>query len=1096
MPAGSRTVLLILGLFLVTAAVCRSAPPADKAPPAATLEHFEKKVRPLLAARCWKCHGPDKAKAGLRLDTRDGLVQGGESGAVVVPGRPDDSRLVRAVRQTGVLKMPPDDKLKAQEIADLVAWVKAGAVWPNDPVKTPVPVTKGPATVPGLAPNDPTLRSHLQAWYRADALPLTDGKAVHVWPDASGRGRDLSATAGVRAGGVGTAPRFVAAGGVNRRPAVRFDVGDGLAGSPDHPVDIRGDAAVTLFLVVNLKRHDAQPPYDGILGIGNPANPGGDPGRPLAYLVQIRRTPEPELQFAGGWNHDATLGPGSFQSLYDRPVLLSFVKMPGPMKNTTRIFIDGVPSAESPIKRPVQGRDTVPDIRHRDDIGLYMGKALAWSGHIRGDVSEAIIYNRALSDSERKGVQSHLAERFGMLAPLLKLSEARFTAEQKSFWSFQRVKDPAPPAVRGTSWPKSPLDRFILAKLESAGLGPAPAADKRTLLRRVTFDLTGLPPTPQEMDAFLADHSPDAFAKVVDRLLASPHYGERWARHWLDVVRYADTTANDANAVMRYAFRYRDYVVAAFNQDKPYDQFIIEQLAGDLLPADSNPRRAELRKEPGYAPPTTRPLTRLGSPGVPATAERVIATGFLMVGPKALAEPDIEQSRMDIVDDQIDTTGRAFLGLTLGCARCHDHKFDPVPAVDYYSLAGIFRGAEVFKDEVRNATMFQEWPLFQLPGDKAFVVMAPKEGTPKDLRVHIRGNRHNLGHVTPRRFLQIIAGAGHAPLKTTQSGRLELARWIAGKDNPLTARVLVNRLWQHHFGAGLVATSDNFGSRGERPTHPELLDWLATRFIESGWSIKAMQRLMVLSATYQQVSNTEGGGGNARSAGFSPSLPERAKARTTNKNPQLVDPNNRLLWRMPRRRLEAEALRDAVLAVSGQLDRAVGGDDAAEFLFREGEVIDKKRDFFRPNRVKAEHPYYLQSKRRSLYLPVVRNALPDVLALFDAADPNGITAARNDTTVPAQALYMLNNPFVREQALHCARSLLADPQATDPDRLGRAHARAFGRPPTAEELQDGTAYLRDYVARTKGRSEADSRLAAWQSYCQMLFCANEFLYVD
>ncbi len=815
MPPGNRAVLFILVLFFVMTASRLSAQPVGQSSPAqAALDHFEKKVRPLLLAKCVSCHGPDKAKGGLRMDAA-GIAEGGDGGPVVVPGKPDESRLIKGVRQFGDLKMPPNSKLKDQEIADLVAWVKAGAVWPKDAVKTP----------------------------------------------------------------------------------------------PPHP----------------------------------PLRKGGQGG----------------------------LAPG-----------------------------------QAPKFDP---NDTTAN---------------------------------------------------------LKFSEAKFTAEQKGFWAFQPVKPVNPPAVKNEGWAKTPVDRFILARLEAAGLSPAAPADKRTLIRRVTFDLTGLPPTPEEIDAFLKDERPQAYAKLVDRLLDSPHYGERWARHWLDVVRYAETTANDGNFVMRYAWRYRDYVVGSFNNDKPYDQFIIEQLAGDLLPATGDPPHP--------------PLQKGGQGGV--TAEQVIATGFLMVGPKALAEADFEQCRMDIVDDQIDTTGRTFLGLTLGCARCHDHKYDPVPTVDYYSLAGIFRGAEVFRDEFPRATMFQEWPLFQLPGEKPYIVMAPKEGMPKDLRVHIRGNRHTLGHVVPRRFLQIIAGEGHPPIKTAQSGRLELARWIAGKDNPLTARVMVNRLWQHHFGAGLVATSDNFGMRGERPTHPELLDWLAARFIENGWSVKAMHRLMLQSSTYQMAGRPT-----------PPSPPYQGGDKGGG-----VDPNNRLLWRMPRHRLEAEALRDSVLAVSGQLDRAIGGDDAAEFIFREGEIINKDRDFLRPNRVKPEHPYYLQSKRRSLYLPVVRNALPDVLALFDGADPNGITTVRNDTTVPAQALYMLNNPFVREQALHLARALLADAKATDQDRLRSVHLRAFGRPPTAEDLQDGMFFLHDRLAKTraKDRSEADSRLAAWQSYCQMLFCANEFLYVD
>jgi hypothetical protein len=615
---------------------------------------------------------------------------------------------------------------------------------------------------------------------------------------------------------------------------------------------------------------------------------------------------------------------------------------------------------------------------------------------------------------------------------------------QKPFWSFQPIADPRPPAVKDATWAISPLDRFILAKLEEKGLRPARPADPRMLIRRLTFDLTGLPPTPEEIDAFCqsAIRNPkSAIAEAVDRLLASPAYGERWGRHWLDVARYAETTANDANAVMRYAWRYRDYVIDAFNRDLPYDLFIVEQLAGDLLPRTA---------------------------GREQTARQVIATGFLMVGPKALAETDKEQSRLDIIDDQIDVTGRAFLGLTLACARCHDHKFDPVPAVDYYGLAGIFRSTEVFKDENRNATMWQEWQLFEGPGEKPFVVMAPKEAAPVNLPLFIRGSRFRPGAVVPRHFPQALVGEVK-PVETRGSGRLELASWIASKDNPLTARVMVNRVWQHHFGTGLVATSDNFGTRGEAPTHPELLDWLASRFIESGWSVKALHRLILTSATYQQAAC----------------------------GPKSADPGNRLLGHASRRRLDAESLHDAILAVSGRLHRSPGAGESAEVLWKEAEVIDAGRGFA-PNRMQTNYPFYAQSTRRSIYLPVVRNAVPDVLALFDGADPNGVTAVRNDTTVPSQALFLLNNPFVREQALHFARSLLADAQQTDEERVRQAHRRALGRPATSGECTEAADYLKRYAdrAREKGRDETEARLAAWQGYCQLLFCLNEFLYLD
>ena len=644
--------------------------------------------------------------------------------------------------------------------------------------------------------------------------------------------------------------------------------------------------------------------------------------------------------------------------------------------------------------------------------------------------------------------------------------KAIFTEEQKSFWSFQPIRDPKRPEVKDADWAKTPLDRFILAKLEEKGLTPSPPADKRTLIRRVTYDLTGLPPAPEEINEFLAGESePDeydeklfpALARLVDRLLESPHYGERWGRQWLDVVRYADTTGIDGNFVFRYAYRYRDYVVLAFNDDKPYDQFIIEQLAGDLLPSTKN---------------------------LDLALQRAIATGFLMLGPKGTAEQDKEKLVLDIVDEQIEVMGKVFLGLTVACARCHDHKFDPIPTRDYYSLAGIFKSTETLSD-LEHTSMWWEHPVLEIPGGEKVTVMAPKEGKPADLQVHIRGNYHNLGEEAPRGFLRIIASEDHPPIETEQSGRLELARWIAGSDNPLTPRVMVNRIWQGHFGRGLVATSDNFGSTGETPSHPELLDWLASRFIESGWSIKAVHRLILLSNTYQMQSFPREEG-------------------------QQVDPDNRLLWRMNRRRLDTEQLRDSILAISGRLDRTIGGDI---FDWQDkNETVDTERGLFATGLAGESFEAY-NSLRRSIYLPVVRNQLPVMFQQFDFADANAVTSKRNDTTVAPQALFLMNNSFSREQSLHFATRLLEGmsehplferlyrlglAEENHEDRLRLAHVEVLGRSPTAEELVQAANFLSEYTERLKsaGQSEEGSRLAAWQSYCQSLFCLNEFLYID
>jgi cytochrome c553 len=1014
-----------------------------------TDEFFEKKVRPVLVERCHKCHSGEDIQGGLRLESGESVSRGGESGVVVMPGKPDESLLLQAVRHQNGLKMPPDGRLTEAQIADLAAWIKAGARWPGaaPSVAGQVSATKSIALTP---PNAESLEQSLQLWLRADALQLGDGEAVHVWADQSGGGRDVTATKGVRTDGVGLPGKFVKQSTLQKRPAVHFETTTGFASSPDRPVDIKGDAALSITLVLNLQPHEAQPPYDGVLGIGNPANPGSDPGKPLAALVQINRAEDHALHFAGGWNHDASLGAGSFKPYYGKTIILTATKQPGPMRTTTRLFINGEAAVRAGSDS-LEGRDTIPDIQHRSDIGAYLGKAVSWAGSIQGDVGEVLVYNKALNDAERLGVEGHLAEKFGLtLRPLSEFaSRAKFTDAERSFWAYQPVHDSKPPRVNNEAWIKSPIDRFVLAKLEEQKLSPSPPVDKRKLLRRVTFDLTGLPPTPAEAEAFVADDSPQAFEKVVDRLLDSPHYGERWGRHWLDVVRYAETTANDANAVMRYAWRYRNYVIDAFNRDLPYDQFLVEQLAGDLLPPTDS---------------------------VETNTRRIIATGHLMVGPKALAETDKEQSRLDIVDDQIDVTGRAMLGLTISCARCHDHKFDAIRTVDYYALAGIFRSTEPFQNEIRNATMWWEYPVSQGLGQEVLVVMAPKEAMPRDLRVHIRGNRFTLGPTAPRGTLQIVSAVAHsdrgpeAPSSYENSGRLELARWIASRDNPLTARVMVNRIWQHHFGRGLVASSDNFGVRGERPSHPELLDWLTARFVESGWSIKAMHRVMLLSNTYQQRCQS------------SPAA-------------QQADPNCRWLSAFPRRRLSAEELRDSILFVSGKLDPAPGTSESGEYLVSKAESIGA---MIMPNRLAADDPIYTTFTKRSIYLPVVRNMLPDVLALFDAADPNGVTAVRNETTVASQSLFLLNSPLVREQARHLAQQLLGDAKVSDEQRIDRAHRLAFGRSSSADEVMQAQAFLAAYLASpaAQGRPEAERTLSAWQSFCQVLLCDNEFMYVD
>jgi hypothetical protein len=673
-----------------------------------------------------------------------------------------------------------------------------------------------------------------------------------------------------------------------------------------------------------------------------------------------------------------------------------------------------------------------------------------------------------------------------------------FAAEEKAFWAFRPPVRAALPAVRDAGWARTPIDRFILARLHVKGLRPAPPADKRTLIRRATFDLTGLPPTPEEIDAFLADDTPDAFARVVERLLVSPHYGERWGRHWLDVARYADSNGMDENLAYGNAWRYRDYVVASFNKDKPYDQFVREQVAGDLLPGDEA-----------------------------AACERLVATGFLSLGPKMLAEDDPVKMEMDIIDEQVDTVGRTFLGLTLGCARCHDHKFDPIPTADYYSLAGIFKSTRTM-EHFRVVARWQERPLaapeavrplrlheekiartraaidrLRREADEVGVVgdvlmararaalrrsrleadlqrlraeaavlektkpvppsaMAVGEGTPTNLRIHLRGNHLTLGREVPRRFPQFLAGTDQVAIGGKQSGRLELAHWLTRPDNPLAARVMVNRVWHWHFGQGLVPSTDNFGRLGDRPTNQPLLDWLAVEFVSRGWSVKELHRLILLSNTYQMSSAYD----------------EKAA---------LADPDVRLRWRWSRQRLDAESLRDALLAVSGRLDRTVGGS-----------LFTGANRAYVPGYPNTTYAGY-GSDRRSLYLPVIRSDLYAAFGAFDFADPSVPNGERALTTVPSQALFMMNGDLVRDLTRHLAGVLLGRPDLDDAGRVRLLHERAFGRPPTSAETARALHFIQRAESQWQVEKVADAgerRRRAWQGLCRVLLSANEFLYVE
>jgi hypothetical protein len=620
----------------------------------------------------------------------------------------------------------------------------------------------------------------------------------------------------------------------------------------------------------------------------------------------------------------------------------------------------------------------------------------------------------------------------------------------RQFWSFRPVHRQTLPAVRDAGWPKSDVDRFVLARLEAEGLRPAPPVDRRTLIRRATFDLTGLPPTPEEIGAFLNDESPRAFERVVDRLLASPHYGERWARHWLDVARYAEDQAHTF-AVKPYtqAHRYRDWVIDAFNADMPYDRFMRLQVAADLL------------EDHG-----------LGD---------LPALGFFGLGAQYYKNSDGARAAADELDDRVDTLARGILGLTVSCARCHDHKFDPIPTQDYYSLAGVFQSTKLadlplvpkpeaerylegqrqvqeaekrVKDcmraqkakpeadgKVRLAALQAELERVKksVPGAPP-MAHGVTDGSPADMHVFVRGNPAQQGEAAPRRFLRVLAG-DDPPRFTRGSGRLDLAQALTAKDNPLTPRVLVNRVWGWHFGRGIVGTPSNFGQLGERPTHPELLDHLAARFVENGWSLKWLHREILLSATYQLACEDDAQG--------------RRK-----------DPDNRLLRRGNRRRLDVESWRDALLAAAGQLDRSFGGP-----------TIDLGAG---------------NNRRRTIYGKVSRHELNGLLRLFDFPDANITSERRTETTVPQQQLFALNSPFFVAQARALAARLRAE-AADDPARVRRAYLLAYGRPATDAEVSLALHYLAGADDPEEARR---NQLTRWERYAQTLLAANEFLYVD
>jgi cytochrome c553 len=731
------------------------------------------------------------------------------------------------------------------------------------------------------------------------------------------------------------------------------------------------------------------------------------------------------------------------------------------------------------------------ELRVDDRNGLFMG-GNSGAAVVPGQPEKSLLLRRVtqaegkrrmpleserLSDAQVADLRRWIAE--GAVWPAeavpesLGKSNAEYEGLKATHWAWQPFASPPVPEVRNRAWPKDDIDRFVLAQLEQQKLAPVGDASKQALIRRVTFDLTGLPPTPAAIEAFLANNAADALTKVVDQLLASPQFGERWGRHWLDVARYGESTGPSRNIPYPYAWRYRDYVIDALNADLPFDRFVTEQIAGDLLPADSDAEHDRL----------------------------VTATGFLALGVKDVNQRFKVRFLMDNVDEQIDVVSRSLLGLTVSCARCHDHKFDPVPTTDYYALAGIFTstdncagvrnkmgggGLDYYdtsmlltlshdipaapEEQVKQLTAEfeqarQQWDAirgtpegvakgpdglpvqrkFRLKFEKAradllaltdpaargYAVHGVREAKViADTQVRIRGEAERLGPTVPRGVLSAVVVPDAPAIAAAHSGRLELAQWLTSPSNPLVPRVIVNRIWHHLFSRGIVTTVDNFGMTGDKPSHPELLNHLAARFVRDGWSTKRLVRAIVLSRAYQLST-------------------EATPAHLA------VDPANKFIWRHSPRRLDAEEIRDAILASSGSLQLGRPGPSAAKEL-----RMVEMRDNGPEARVLGQAAdKYLH---RSVYLPLLRGVTPRALEAFDPVDQTLVSGKRDTTTVPSQSLYLLNATFIRQQSLALAERLLKADSLTDPDRITLAYEVLFGRGPSVSELARARAFLSDY----------------------------------
>ena len=612
-----------------------------------------------------------------------------------------------------------------------------------------------------------------------------------------------------------------------------------------------------------------------------------------------------------------------------------------------------------------------------------------------------------------------------------KRTEFEVTDKDRQHWSFRSIKRPAVPNILNAA---SPIDQFIVAQLKEKGLALSQPETARRLIRRVTFDLTGLPPTPEEVETFVKDKAADAYERLVDRLLASPRYGERWGRHWLDVVRFAQSDGYERDSEKPNAWRYRDYVINSFNEDKPFDRFVKEQIAGDELE--------------------------------PVTDEGRIATGFFHLGVWDDEPDDQKQADFDQLDDMLSTTGEAFLGLTVGCARCHDHKFDPIPQEDYYSMLAFLRGIKPARLAVKGRPATTQVDL--KAGGMTLGVQEEGPNVPATF-VLATGQAARPGKQVEPRFPRVLCASNDLAVPQSMrktdahSGRrLALAEWIASKDNPLTARVIVNRLWHWHFGRGLSAMPSDLGRNGSAPSHPELLDWLAAELMDGGWKLKRIHKLIVLSETYRQSSALRA-------------------------NQAAIDPANVLLWRQNLRRLEAEAIRDAVLATSGKLNLMMGGRGIFPELPRE--VLETQS---RPGVGWNTSPPEEQG-RRSVYIFVKRTLGVPLLETFDFPSPDKSAATRTTTTIAPQALIMLNSGFMDEQAKAFAKRVQQQSNGDEGKEIDAVFRLALQREPTARERRIAQAYL---AGEGRPADAVPPRSEALIGLCKLILNLNEFVYID